>query len=278
MLKNNYLSKQSNFKFKPSSIIIFIVAGIIAWVLNVAGEITFPGQNTIPYLARTTIWLLVLVSFVAVSIRLLKQNGLTGDILGLKLSGKTFLKLLAGIFIGIVTITLIGLLSYTIIPYHFISGPLRGIEVLKECYRYFLDNSLEELMFRGFLLVVLCQLIGWRKAVCIMALPFGLFHLVFTGLNMAGLQMLISTTAFAFIFSYALILTGSIWTAIGAHISSNILLHAILGLDGANKAMFIPVFEAKWPVNYNLGLTISLLTAIIVSTPLFLLIKYRNRG
>jgi membrane protease YdiL (CAAX protease family) len=274
--KNNHLSKQPNFTFKPRSIILFIVAVIIAGVLNIAAEITFPGQSVVPYFVRTTISLMVLLLFVAVSIHLLKQNGLSADILSLKLSGRSFLKLLSGISIGIVTVMLIGLLLYAFIPYHFISGPLNGRELLKECYRYFLDNSLEEFMFRGFLLVVLSQLIGWHKAVCIMPLPFGLFHLVFMGLNITGLKMLISTAAFAFIFSYALILTGSIWTAIGTHVSSNILLHAIWGLDGANKAMFIPVFDAKWPVNYDLGLIVSLLAAVIISLPLFLLIKYRG--
>ncbi|MDB5032364.1 type II CAAX endopeptidase family protein [Mucilaginibacter sp.] len=275
-LKKDYLSKQPNFVFKPRTIIFFIVAAIIASVLNIGNEITFHSQNPIPYFARTTISLIVLLAFVAVTIGLLKQNGLPSKILGLQLSGRSFLNTITGVVIGIVTIVLLMALLYAFVPYHFVAGSLNSVDVLKESYSYCLGNSLEEFLFRGFLLVILSQLMGWRTAVFIMALPFGLFHLYFMGPNITGLKMVITTAAFSFVFSYAYILTGSLWTAICTHVSSNILLHAVMGLDGANRAMFVPVFDAKWPVNYDLGMVVSLLVTAIVASFLYLLIKYRR--
>ncbi len=38
------------------------------------------------------------------------------------------------------------------------------------------------------------------------------------------------------------------------HVKSNILLHAVTGLDGAGKAIFTPVFHAACPTSYDPGL------------------------
>jgi uncharacterized membrane protein len=149
---------------------------------------------------------------------------------------------------------------------------------LKESYSYFWGNFLEELIFRGFLLIVLSNMIGWRKAVWVMALPFGFFHLPGIGFSIAGLKVIATTATYSLIFSYAFILTGSLWTAIGVHVTSNILLHAIAGLDGANRAMFQPTFNEKFPVNYDAGFLTFLISAAIVSFFLFSLIKTCNRS
>ena len=68
------------------------------------------------------------------------------------------------------------------------------------------------------------------------------------------------------------------WAAIGAHVITNIILHSISGLDGLEGAMFIPVFDAKWPVNYNPGLISFLLGAIIISIILSIFIKRQFSG
>ena len=53
----------------------------------------------------------------------------------------------------------------------------------------------------------------------------------------------------------------------------NILLHAITGLDGANRAIFVPAFNNKYHVNYDLAWLIFLTVTIIFAFALFILIK-----
>jgi hypothetical protein len=74
-----------------------------------------------------------------------------------------------------------------------------------------------------------------------------------------------STTSFGLIFGLSYVFTKSLWTAIFTHVTSNILLHALAGLDGRNQAMFVPIFGKPWPKGYDLGLWVILLDAAIVS-------------
>ena len=139
-----------------------------------------------------------------------------------------------------------------------------------------MGNFTEELLFRGYPLIILSQLLGWRAAVCIASIPFGLFHLPGLGFSIEGLTMVLTTATYSFVFSYAFILTGSLWTAIGVHVVSNILLHSISGLDGLGKAMLTPAFETRRPVNYDPGLLSFETSAIIIASIIYLLInKYQ---
>jgi membrane protease YdiL (CAAX protease family) len=277
-LKLNPLFQQSDFDFSPRSIWLFIALGASAWLLNILGQTVFPSQNIVPYIIHTTITALTVIIAIVGSVRLLKQNHLSTEALGLSFSGRSFLNFLLGVCIGIISLSLFGLIFYFFVPFHFAAGVLNGIQVLKESYSYFWGNFLEELIFRGFLLIILSNLIGWRKAAWVMALPFGLFHLPGIGLSIAGLKVIATTATYSLIFSYAFILTGSLWTAIGVHVTSNILLHAFTGLDGANRAMFQPTFNDKFPVNHDVGFLTFLISAAIVSFSLFLLIKTSNRS
>jgi membrane protease YdiL (CAAX protease family) len=202
----------------------------------------------------------------------LKKNGISGEALGLKLSTRSLLNFLFGVIIAIVVLALAAFILFLFVPYHFEKGLLTFNGMLKEAHSYFWGNFLEELMFRGFPLIALSQLSGWRKAVLIMAIPFGLFHLPGIGFNMDGLKMILTTASYSFVFSYAFILTGSLWTAMGVHVTSNILLHAVTGLDGAGKAIFTPVFYADWPTGYDPALISFLLSTIIIASLLYLLI------
>jgi membrane protease YdiL (CAAX protease family) len=271
-------SRLSGLKFSSRSIWLFIMLGASAWLLNVLGQIFFPSQNTIPFIISTTITALIVIFTIIGSIRLLKQNHLPTTVLGLSFSSRSFFNFLIGACIGILSLSLMGLVLYLFIPFHFSAGTLNGLQILKESYSYFWGNFLEELIFRGFLLISLSNLIGWRKAVWVMALAFGLFHLPGTRFGIAGLKMIVTTALYSLIFSYAVILTGSLWTAIGVHVISNILLHTITGLDGANKAMFQPIFNDKISINYDVSFLTFLITAIIISFFLFLLIKANTRN
>lgn len=268
----NYFLQKPGSHLNIPQFLIFIGLCIAAWLIIVAGHITFPSQNLIPHLIRSAISAIADLLLIFGSIWLLKKTNIPSAAMGLQLSIKSLLNFLFGVFIGIASLTFLASTLYLFIPFHFETGSFKGSEVIKESHSYFWGNFLEELIFRGYPLIVLSQLWGWRKAVLIMALPFGLFHLPGLGFTMEGLKMIMTTATYSFVFSYAFILTGSLWTAIGVHVTSNILLHAVLGLDGAGKALYKPVFHSKWPVNYDPGFISFLLTAIILATTLFLLI------
>lgn len=237
----------------------------------------FPGQYLVPHVARNILAAIATIILIVGSIRLLKKNGIPGEALGLKLSTRSLLNFLFGVIIAIVVLTMIALLIYLFVPYHFEIGMLTFNGMLKEAHSYFWLNFLEELMFRGFPLIVLSQLLGWRKAVLIMAIPFGLYHLPGIGFNMDGFKIILTTASYSFVFSYAFIVTGSLWTAMGVHVASNILWHAVTGLDGAGKAIFTPVFHSKWPTGYDPALIAFLLPTIMVASLLYLLIVKRFR-
>ncbi len=276
-LKFSPFFQQSGFHFSSRSIWLFLFLGMGTWLLNILGQTFFPSQNILPYIIRTTITALTVIITIFGSTRLLKLNHLRAEALGLNLSGRTLLNFLFGVCIGIILLSLMGLILYFFVPFHFATGVLNGLQGFKESYSYFWNNFLEELIFRGFPLIVLSNLIGWRKAVWAMALPFGLFHLPGIGFTIEGLKIIVTTSTYSLIFSYAFILTGSLWTAIGVHVISNILLHTVTGLDAGGKAMFQPVFNDKFPMDYDISFLTFLITVAIVAYFLFLLIKTSNK-
>ena len=201
-LKFNYLLNRVPFKFKWVSVIVFFVIAALAWFMGITIQASFPQLNNAPYFIGMILRAIVVLAAIFASILLLKQNGLPAEALGLTFSKKTFLHVLAGIFIGLIFIALLGISYYMLWPFHFVAGPLTALDVLKDSYSYLFGNFLEELLFRGFLLVIFSQLIGWQKAAWILALPFGLFHLQGTGLTVDGLKMVATTSVCSFIFIY----------------------------------------------------------------------------
>jgi membrane protease YdiL (CAAX protease family) len=266
----NYFEKRPSFNLTISSLFLFIVGASIAWIINILGQVTFPSSNFVPYLMRSAITLASDLTLTLISVRLLKQNQLTAEALGLTLSKRSIAHILLGVAVGIVTILTIAVVLYLFVPYHFVSGPLSGMYVLMESFSYLFGNSLEELIFRGFLLICLSQLVGWKLSVLIMALPFGLFHLQGTGLTYAGLSIMASTTAYSLVFSLSFVLTRSMWTAIACHVTMNIFLHLLTGMDGLEKSIYFPVFERSWPKTYDAGLLIFVIAALIISTILYI--------
>jgi predicted permease len=134
---------------------------------------------------------------------------------------------------------------------------------------------MEELMFRGFLLLVISRSAGWQIAILLTSLAFGLFHLQGTGINIVGLRMVASTGTYRLVFALSYVVTRSLWTAISVHATSNILLHAILGLDGANQSIFVTVFTGNGQINGDWGLEALVLGAIATSCFLYLLVVYK---
>ena len=279
MLKRNppdYFLLSHSINIKPFSIFLFIPAAFIAWEINILGQMAFPSSNLLPYFLRITITLILGLALFIISGSLFKYNDLSVHALGLNYK-KMPVNLGKGFLIGILTMVILSLLLYLFMPFHFIKGPLCRTDLWKESCSYLLGNTLEELMFRGFLLIIFSQLTNWRVAVIIMALPFGLFHLQGIGMNIEGLKMVSSTMIFSLVFSFAFILTGSMWTSIGTHVITNIILHPFLGLDGSNKSLYLPDFYGAWPKNYDLGFWILLMNTILMATIIYFSILSAQR-
>jgi len=271
-LSSTFFAKQPQFKFKLRSVFIFIALAFVVWEINILGQIIFPSQKLIPYFARSVIMLATDLALIYISFRLLKQNNLPKEALGLSISNKTISDIFWGSLIGVLGVAIIAGLLFMYIPYHFIPGSIGASQFLKESVFYLLDNSLEELIFRGFLFIIFSQLAGWRVSSLILAFPFGLFHLQGIGLNMDGLKIFTTTACYSFVFSLSYVLFRSMWASISVHVMSNIFLHTVTGLDGANRALFKPDFEGSWPKGNNLSFSIVILSAIIISGSLLLFI------
>jgi len=269
--------QQPGFKLSAWQVLVFIAAAATAWGLDFAAQTAFPLANAVPYLVNTMITLIIVLSLGKASSYLLKQSGLPFDALGLKLSRETLFNILSGLVIGTVTVALLMAGLYVFNPFRLTAGNLHGLALLKACYWYLLNNSIEELMFRGFLLIVLIKVFDWRRAVLIMALPFGLFHLPYLGFTMAGLKMVLTTAVLSFVFGYAFVLTRSLYTAIAVHVSMNILNHALLGIDGAGHAAYAPVFSNPWPTDYDAGFIVTILVGAVMAGVLYLMIDLRDK-
>jgi len=150
-----------------------------------------------------------------------------------------------------------------LVPFHWVAGELRWHELPGQFARYLLGNSVEELIFRGYLLVTLRRSLGLARALAITALLFGLFHL--PGMSgMAALKMICTTAAMSVVFALAYLRTGSLWTAIGLHAATNLLLHRVLGGSGERQSLLQMQFERSWPAGYDPGL-VSLLAVVAVA-------------
>jgi len=269
-LNASFFVKQPTFKFKSRTILLFIGFAIAAWGINVFTQIAFPSQRLIPFFVRTTTLLATDLALIYISFRLLKQNGLPATALGLSDSTTIIPSLFWGTLIGVIAISIIAGILFLHTRYYFVPGSMSGTQVLQESIFYLAGNTLEEIIFRGFLFIICSQLTGWRISAIIMAVLFGLFHLQGLGLTIDGLKIFSTTACYSFVFSFSFVLFRSLYAAISVHVVSNILLHSITGLDGANNAMFVPVFKGSLFHTYDAGFIIMIVTAIILSGLLYL--------
>ncbi len=262
-----HLQKQANFKLDIRSMVIFLLTGVIAWAINLAPQML--GGTLMHFWPRTTFILIADALVLYITYTSFKRTGIPMAALGLHIKKRLGNDALIGVAIAVATITIMAIVLYLFIPYHFVHRSLNIAYVLKESYSYFLGAMLEELLFRGFLFLIFTKRFGWRAGVLIMALPFGLYHLA------GGISLVASTTIFSFIFGLSFVLTGSLWTAIFLHATLNLLLHTITGLNGADNAIYKLAFDVQMP-DYPFGLLVSIITALIMATLLYLIINWRQ--
>jgi membrane protease YdiL (CAAX protease family) len=113
-------------------------------------------------------------------------------------------------------------------PFEISAGPLPVAAVAIAGVGYLTGNFVEELLFRGYVLIMLARWLGTARAVWLLALPFGLFH--FPGLDALALgKMILTTGAMHFVYAYAWLANRSLMTAVALHAVGNTLLHEVVG-------------------------------------------------
>ena len=215
-------------------IILFIFFGILIWIINITGQSSFPGNNMFPFIMRSLILLFGLILSYFLNYRFSRKNKLTFKTLNFKSENIKYC--LGGIVLGCLLIATIWAIIYLIYPFEIIKNSNSKINPVADIISYSLGNTLEELLFRGFILVASVKLVGKVGGVLFVSLSFGLFHLQGTGLNVEGLNMVLTTFTMSLLFISVIYYTGSIWTAVTLHITGNLLLHTV-GFDGTNNGL-----------------------------------------
>lgn len=206
---------------------------------------------------RSTILLFSLTICYYLNYKFSRKNLLTVDTL--KFKPGLIKYYLGGIILGCLLFATIWAIIYLIYPFEIGRSPHPRVNLATDIISYSLGNTLEELLFRGFILVASVNLFGKMGGIFFVSLLFGFFHLQGIGLTVKGLNMVMTTFTMSLLFISVIYYTKSIWTAATLHITGNLLLHT-LGLDGANNGIFKIKFAAS---NIN-ELLLTLMYEIVV--------------
>lgn len=239
------------------NLILFLLIGAAIWAVNVIGQNSFPGNNQFPFLMRSVIFAGILILSYYLNNKFCRKNKLSSEIL--KFKWKWIHRYLSGIILGCLLIATIWIIIYLVYPFEIIRNTHSKINLVSDIAGYSLGNTLEELLFRGFLLLASVKLFGKMGGILFVSLLFGLFHLQGTGLTIEGLSMVMTTFTMSLLFISVIYYTKSIWTAVTLHITGNLLLHT-LGFDGAGNGMFQIKFASA---NVN-GSIITLIFEVVV--------------
>lgn len=256
-------------KFPVKSLAAFVAAAVLLRVVAVLAWAFFPGSDVFGQLARVTIPLFVAIGLLMLNQHLLRRDGFPRDALGLQPAkiGWFF----SGAILILPVILLIAATLWLLVPFHWERGSLTWTKLFWQTAEYFAGNLGEELAFRGYLLVLFTRYFGLTRALFMVALLFGIFHL--PGLSgWAAVKMVCTTGVGSFLFAYGFVFTGSLWTAVGMHVFGNTILHHVLGM-GAGASIFSPVLHDSWPAHYDpafcawmtVSITLSICAALVLT-------------
>lgn len=249
--------------------LIFLFLVIVCIGSNTAGGIFFPGVNILPRIARALLAGLGLLAIAVGSECLLIRQFHGECTLGLKPSAKSLAGFAFGIAGGGVVVAVIAGVLWLFSPFHLDRGSVTVRQILPDVQNYLFSNIGEELVFRGYLLIMLARRFGLNIALLLIACLFGLFHLPGLG-GLAALKMFFTTAAFSCLFASAFIASGSIWTAIALHFVANVALHKVAGLDNG-AALLQPVMQNQGVHSYDPGFWICLIVPLAMACPLLAL-------
>lgn len=223
------------------------LAAIAIFAMNAAHGF-FPGDHTGARWGRFAFQSMGPILLIIGSRWLMTRDGLRPDPLGLAPRARTGAAFLFGAAIATVHMLALLIGIYMIAPFELVRGPLAGSDVALAALGYLTGNFAEELLFRGYLLIVLARWLGATRALWLLALPFGLFH--FPGLDLTSLaKMVLTTGAMHFVFGYAFLATRTLWAAVALHAVSNTLLHSVFGTGGPGYLSF--QYSAEFPSAFD---------------------------
>lgn len=213
---------------RVSSLGVFLALAGGAIAALQLGHTFFPGDRGLAVTGRALCAIAAIVVLIVGSRRLLQRDGLPADRLVLGVDARHARAF--GIGAGIAAVHMLLLLAalFVFVPFEISAGPLPVAAVAVAAVGYLTGNFVEELIFRGYLLIVLAHWFGPTRAIWLLALPFGLFH--FPGLDALALgKMMLTTGAMHFVYAYAWIATRSLAAAVALHAVGNTLLHEVVG-------------------------------------------------
>jgi membrane protease YdiL (CAAX protease family) len=259
--------------FPVASLTGFVLGAELLRLLAMPAWMFFPERGFFAHSARVVIPLLVVAGLVVLNRTFLTRDGFSRDALGLG-SRRIGWFFAGGLLIVPVLLAMAGAL-WLLVPFHWERGAMTWSQLAWKTAEYFAGNFGEELMFRGYFLLVLARYLGLTRALWIGALLFGVFHL--PGLSgVEAVKMVCTTAAMSFVFAYGYVLTGSLWTAVGMHVFGNVILHQVLGMSG-QAAMATLVFHEPWPGTYDPGFLACLGVSISVAVMATLIAKRFRR-
>jgi membrane protease YdiL (CAAX protease family) len=188
----------------------------------------FTGDRGFAVMGRIVCTVAAFAVLIVGSRRLLARDGLPPDRLALGLDWRHARAFGVGAGLAFVHIVLLLGALFVLAPFEVAAGPLTSSAVALAAVGYLTGNAVEELLFRGYLLIVLARQLGTTRAILLLAVPFGLFH--FPGLDALALgKMVLTTGAMHCAYAYAWISTRSLATAVAMHAVGNTLLHEVVG-------------------------------------------------
>jgi len=217
-------------KPRTSSLCLFLVLSVVAIVAVQSAHGFFPGNLPVARIGRLFLLLAGAAVLIAGSRWLLARDRITDDRLGLAVDAAHGRAFVFGTGLGILHIVVLMTVFYVAMPFEIGDGPRTPADVALSGLDYLAGNFIEELLARGYLLIVLACWLGTTRAIWLMAIPFGLFHL--PGLDpVAAVKMMFTTGAMHFVYAYAYLATRSLWAALALHAVGNTLLHSVIGVD-----------------------------------------------
>lgn len=252
-------------------VILFLFLGILIWIINIIGQSSFPGNNLFPFLMRSLILVFCLIVAYFLNHRFSGRNRFTFNTLQFK--SDLLKNCLGGIAVGCLLIATIWAVTYLIHPFEISKNLQSNINPATDIISYILGNTLEELLFRGFILAASVKLFQKAGGVLVASLLFGLFHLQGTGLTVEALSMVMTTFTMSLLFISVIYYTGSIWTAAALHITGNILLHTF-GFDGTNNGLYTIRYFAS---NANGYISILIYEIVVIAFALVIFKKAKKQ-
>jgi uncharacterized protein len=192
------------------------------------GHAHFPGDRGFARAGRALCAIAAAAVLIFGSRRLLARDGLPAGRLAIGIDAAHARAFVIGAGIASAHILLLLATLFVVAPFEIDAGPLSVAAVAAAGVGYLTGNFVEELLFRGYLLIVLARWLGTTRALWLLALPFGLFH--FPGLDALALgKMMLTTGAMHFVYAYAWLATRSLAAAVALHAVGNTLLHEVVG-------------------------------------------------